>query len=142
MTLAELKKDNPALAEEAMAEARAAAAAETADAVENERKRLSDIDEVAGVFDDALVSEAKYGKTACTAQELAYRAAQTAAKKGGEFIAAMNADNAASGAQGVPAAPAPEIAVGKNATEDIVAAAKAAAAKYMETFGGGKRDEQ
>lgn len=114
-TLEELRAENPELAEALMAEAKAAVSASgtTAPAPQTgggddpalaERKRLQEIDAVAGVIDPVLVQEAKYGEKACTAQELTYRAAQAAAEKGQTFLAQMQADNQASGAQGVGAA--------------------------------------
>lgn len=44
-------------------------------AVQREQRRLQEIDQVADVFPAELVQEAKYGKRACSAQELARRAA-------------------------------------------------------------------
>lgn len=114
-TLEELRAENPELAEALMAEAKAAVSASGAaapapqtgggdDLTQAERKRLQEIDAVAGVIDPVLVREAKYGEKACTAQELTYRAAQAAAEKGQAFLAQMQADNQASGAQSVSAA--------------------------------------
>lgn len=74
-------------------------------AVSAERNRLAEIDSVASLFDPALVQEAKYGKTACDARELAFRAAKAAAAQGHEFLKNLAADNQASGAQGVEAVP-------------------------------------
>ena len=74
-------------------------------AVSAERNRLAEIDSVASLFDPALVQEAKYGKTACDARELAFRAAKAAAAQGHEFLKNLAADNAASGAQSVEAVP-------------------------------------
>ena len=48
--------------------------------------------------------EAKYGDHPCTAQELAYRMAQKAAQTGKSYMAALEADTGASGAQQVGAA--------------------------------------
>ena len=56
---------------------------------------------MAGLFDAETIREAKYGEHACTAQEMAYRAAMKAAASGGKFLAALEADNSASGAQDV-----------------------------------------
>lgn len=77
-------------------------------AVQAERQRLQEIDALASLYDAETVQAAKYGDTACTAQEMAYRAAQAAAKQGKTFLAAMEQDVAESGAQQIPAAaPAP-----------------------------------
>lgn len=115
MTIEDLKRDNPELVSQIEAEAKAAAekSAEDAvtevvkDAVEKERARLRDIDAIASLFDPALVDEAKYASP-CSAQELSYRAAQDAAKKGKNFLAAAMDDASASGASEVTSAPAPE----------------------------------
>lgn len=101
-TLAELRAAYPELTAELETEARAAGAA---DAVNAEQRRLQEIDEVAGLFDDELVQAAKYGADACTAQEFTYRAAQKATQQGRNFLTAMEADTAASGVGSIGAAP-------------------------------------
>lgn len=131
-TLEELRKEDPALAEQLMAEARAAVSASGAagapaasvtpaapaaspatptpqasgniDPAEAERQRLQDIDALAGVFDAETIHAAKYGEHRCTAQEMAYAAAQKASQQGGKFLAALLADTNGSGAQDVGAA--------------------------------------
>lgn len=112
MTLEELRQQYPDLVAQAEAEARAAAAAPPADgadpvaeAVQAEQRRLREIDEVAGALDTTLVQEAKYGKTACSAQELCYRAAKQAGQKGRKFLGDLEQDAQASGAGMVPPAP-------------------------------------
>lgn len=119
--LEELGAENPELAAALMAEAEAAcrskaepagggAPAPQADAnavtaaVQAEQKRIREIDEVSALYDADTVRAAKYGENACTAQEMTYRAAQRAAQQGKTFLAAMEDDAQASGAQGVPAA--------------------------------------
>lgn len=128
--LEELRAENPELAEQLMAEARAAvsaagqapAAAEPAahqtataqpaaqmaedDPAQMERKRIQDIDALASQFDAETIQAAKYGPDACTAQEMAYRAAQKAAKTGKSYLASMMSDTEDSGANGVGAASA------------------------------------
>ncbi len=126
--LKELRAENPELAEALMAEARAEATAsafgsgtqapatgtgaqaqatgepaDTTAAVDAERKRIQDIDALAGLYDADTIREAKYGPNACTAQEMTYRAAQKASQQGRKFLADLEADNAASGAQQVSA---------------------------------------
>ena len=81
--LEELRQENPALAEQLMAEARAAvsasgpspAAAPSAhpvqqaaeeDPVQAERRRLQDIDALAALYDAETIRAAKYGPAACT----------------------------------------------------------------------------
>lgn len=97
-TIEELRKENPELCRQLEQSA-------SEQASQNERTRLSEIDEVASLFDPTMVQEAKYGKTACDARELAFRAAKAAAAQGHEFLKNLAADNQASGAQGVEAVP-------------------------------------
>lgn len=120
-TLEELRAESPAL----VAEAESAA---SASAVQAERSRLQEIDAVAGLFSAEMVNEAKYGENACSAQELAYRAAQAAVANGQQFLNNMAADAQASGAAAVPAAPAPEEdpVPEANTPEEKMAAARAA----------------
>lgn len=47
-----------------------------------EEKRIREIDEIACLFDPETVKAAKYGPNACTAQEMAYRAAMKAVQSG------------------------------------------------------------
>jgi len=126
-TLEELRAENPALAEAFMAEARAAVSASGAvtpaptpapavtpapapqsnggdDPAQAERKRIQEIDALAGLFDAETINAAKYGDHPCTAQEMVYQAAQKASQQGGTFLAALEADTAASGVQDVGAA--------------------------------------
>ena len=124
-TLEDLRAENPALAEAFMAEARAAVSASGAaapvptpaaaptpapqssggdDPAQAERKRIQEIDALAGLFDAETINAAKYGDHPCTAQEMVYQAAQRASQQGGTFLAALEADTAASGVQGVGAA--------------------------------------
>lgn len=129
-TLEELRREDPALAEQFMAEARAAVSAsgalfapatpaapaatppaipsaqsvEAVDPAQAERQRLQDIDALAGVFDAETIKAAKYGEHPCTAKEMVYAAAQKAAQQGQKFPAALVADTDSSGAQDVGAA--------------------------------------
>ena len=117
-TVEELRAESPELVSELEAAVRA-------DATRAEQERLRGIDNIAGLFSADMVREAKYGETACTAQELAFRAAQEAAKNGQTFLANLEADAQASGAGEVPAAPAPEdtpIEEPKTAEEKLEAA--------------------
>ena len=122
--LEELRAEDPALAEQLMTEAKAAVSAagktsaatdpvpvqptvtQTAetDPAQVERKRIQDIDDLASLYDAETIHAAKYGPDACTAQEMAYRAAQKAAKTGKSYLASMMSDTEDSGAQGVGAA--------------------------------------
>lgn len=104
-TLEELRKEDPALAEQLMSEARAAVSAESDAAITAERTRLQEIDSIAGLFDAEIVREAKYGDKPCTAQEMAYRAAVQNAQQGKKFLNDAQEDYKASGADKVNAAP-------------------------------------
>lgn len=107
MTLKELREQYPELVAQAENEARAAANNESAAAVQAERERLRGIDEIAALYDDDLVAEARYGKTACDAKELAFRGAKAAAGRGQAYAANLETQASASGANSVPAAAAP-----------------------------------
>jgi len=123
MTLEEFRKENPEAAAALLAEAQADASA----AVAAERQRIADIDAVAALYDDDTVRAAKYGDTACTAQEMCYRAAVESVKLGKKYMADVNADYQESGAAKVAPAHAEE--EDKPLTnEDLVAAGRAAAA--------------
>lgn len=107
-TLEELKKENPELAEQLMAEAQAAASAESptpGNGVEAERQRLQEIDEISACFSEEMVQDAKYGANPCTAQELTYRAAKEMAKQGKKFVKELEDDAEDSGANKVNALP-------------------------------------
>lgn len=97
-TIDELRNENPELC-------RQLEQAASEQASQNERRRLSEIDEVANLFDPTLVREAKYGDIACDARELAFRAAKAAAAQGRTFLTNLQSDNETSGAQGVEAVP-------------------------------------
>lgn len=114
MTLEQLRQQEPALVSEIQSAAAAA-----------ERQRIADIDVVASLYSYELVHEAKYGEKPCTAQELTYRAAVEATKKGGQALAAMEADAAASGGANVGAAAPPSDAEGELTVEHAKAAARA-----------------
>lgn len=124
--LEELRAENPELAEAMMAEAKAAVSASgapatpaappaappavpaaqdtTPDPVKAERQRIQEIDALSSLYDAETIQAAKYGENACTAQEMAYRAAQKAAQQGKKFLGDLEDDTQASGVQGVPAA--------------------------------------
>ena len=118
--LEELRVENPELAEALMAEAKATVSASagggapapqaganaTIAAVQAEQKRIQEIDALTGVFDAETIYAAKYGEHPCTAQEMAYQAAQKAAQQGAgrDFLDKLAADVSASGVQEVGAA--------------------------------------
>ena len=129
--LEELRAENAQLASQIESEVRAAVSAESAGAIEQateaERKRISEIDEIARLYDEETVREAKYGDHPCSAQEMAFRAASKAAKSGGAFMANAKADSDASNTAQVGASAAPDEG---NKSEDVKADAKAAVASY------------
>ena len=138
MTKEELRAQYPELVAEVEADARAVVDTNAAvtEAVQAEEHRMQQIDEVSALFSDELVQEAKYGAKKCSAQELAYRAAQAAAKQGRSFLANLDKDSEESGAGSVGAAPGAG-ADGEGGEKDesspkaIEAAAKAAVAAFM-----------
>ena len=134
-TIEELRKENPELVAQLVSAERAA---ERADAIQAEQKRLQEIDDLAGLFSADLVREAKYGKKACSAQELSYRAAVDAAKNGKQFLAKMTADAKESNTDAVPAAPAhdPEPKAAEPKTEQEKEEAAKAAVKEIFHKGG------
>ena len=110
MTMEEFRAQHPDEVAQVEAEARAAIDNTEAinSAVQAERDRLAGIDEVASLFDQSLVHEAKYGEHPCTAAELALQAAQAAAHSGSRFLADAAADAEDSGANDVAAVPGAE----------------------------------
>ncbi len=143
MTLEEFRKENPEAAEALLAEAQAgvnhdeAITQARAEGAASERQRCQEIDELNGVFDAETINAAKYGENPCTAQEMAFRAAQEMAKQGKTFLNQMQADYKESGADGVNAAPASE-EDNKPMTEADRKAAGAAMAKKL----AGKKEEE
>lgn len=130
--LEELRVENAELANQLMTEAKAAASAEAgASAVAEERKRIEEIDSIASLYDDDTVKDAKYGKNACTAQEMAFRAAQNAAKKGKKFLNDAQEDFQASGADDVESVPGDEEADKPLTPEQRMAAGRADAKKIQ-----------
>lgn len=132
MTLDELRTQHPELVEQIEAAARASVdvAAARASAVRAEQDRLRAIDEVAALFDDELVAEARYGENACNAQELSYRAAQRAAAQGRQFLANLAGDTDESNASDVPAVPGAIEEMTGDTPESIEAAAKMAVENF------------
>ena len=131
MTFEEFRKENPEAAEAAIAEAQASVSHADAEAAARaaERARCEEIDALRGVFDDATIQAAKYGENPCTAQEMAFRAAQEMAKQGKTFLNQMRADYQESGADGVSSAPATEEVAKPETAEDRKAQGLAMAKK-------------
>lgn len=114
MTLDELMKTEPELAEQikasAIEEVKAEAATQIseakAEAIREERARLQAISEIACSVNDAeMVNEAMYGENACTASELALRAMQKQAKLGETYLKDRKEGLKNSGADDVEASP-------------------------------------
>lgn len=105
----ELLKENPELAaaveKELMAKAEIENKTAAEKAVEDERKRLSAIDEIAAQCSPELVSEAKYGEKACSAEQLAYRKLLDDKKKGKTYLDSMMDDSAKSNVGNILATP-------------------------------------
>ena len=123
MTLEELRQEHPELVSEIEA------SVSHNDAVAAERQRLQEIDQIAGLFSDELVVEAKYGEHPCTAQEMSYRAAQQAAQQGRSFLANLERDADDSKSASVGAAPASGTEDKPLTNADKVAAGEAMAKK-------------
>lgn len=106
-TLEELRKEYPEQIAQAETEARASVDHTEAvnAAVQAERARMQEIDEVSGSLDAETVRAAKYGDKPRTAAELLLEAAKAAAKQGKKFLSDLKDDGEASGTAGVPAAP-------------------------------------
>ncbi len=131
--LSELRTENPELATTVEQEIRSAVSADNdkavSAAVEAERSRMAEIDEIGSLYDPDLVKEAKYDKP-CSAAELALRAAKAQAKQGKHFVCDMDDDNKKSGANDVAESPAPDDAKTDDNPEDVKASAKAAVARW------------
>lgn len=119
MTLEELRQEHPEL----VSEIEASVSHNTA--VEAERQRLREIDQIAGLFSDKLVQEAKYGEHPCSAMELSHRAAMAAVKQGTNFLTNLQADANESGTANVGAAPTTEGGDAPKTEEQKMASARA-----------------
>lgn len=103
MTLEELKKQHPELVTAIEDEARQTA---NASAIESERKRIKEIEEIENsIADKELVNEAKYGDKPMDAKELAFMAMKKNAHIGAEYLDSMKNETEKSGANDVGATP-------------------------------------
>ena len=143
MTLEELRAQYPDEIAQVEAAARASADATEAvnAAVQAERTRMQEIDEVACLLDPAAVREAKYGDKPCTAAELVMADAKKRAKQGKKFLADLKEDGEESGTAGVPAAPAPEDDPEDEGEEDKTPEARMNKARSMVSDLLGKKKE-
>ena len=133
--LEELRTENPELAAQVEADVRAGLPADSDvnAAVEAERNRLREIDEISALYGDEAVQAAKYGDHPMTAAQLAFEQAKAAATQGTAFAAAMRED--AAQANSVPAA---ATKADDDGEVNVEAAAKADYAKYKERKEGKK----
>ena len=115
------------------------------DPVAAERRRMQEIDEFACFCDAETVREAKYGATACSAQEMLARAARKAKQTGRNFLSSLEADTKDSGTMNVSASPGtsgqdiPAAGGGQN-RQDVRAAAKRDVARYLAMKEGKKHE--
>lgn len=124
MTEQELRAQYPEIVEQVEANARAAGNSDAVNAaVQAEQNRIREIDEVACLYSEEMVREAKYGEKACTAQQLAYNAARAAAAKGKQVLADLDDDAQASGTANVGAAAPPATEGGDEINVDHARAA-------------------
>ena len=93
-------------------------------AIEAERKRIQEIEEIANTIDADLVHEAKFGNNACDAKELALRAMQRDIEKNKSALEDLQADSEESKVNEVESVKGAEIVdeehLNKNQIEDAV----------------------
>ncbi|MFQ8761796.1 MAG: hypothetical protein ACLSAF_22355 [Intestinimonas sp.] len=77
------------------------------------------------------MQHAKYGDKPCSAADLLMAAAKTAAKQGKKFLADLKEDGEESGAEGVPAAPAPADRMSQGETRERYPEARMTNARSM-----------
>lgn len=71
-------------------------------AIQAERARMQEIDEISGLLDATDVQQAKYGDKPCSAADLLMAAAKNAAKQGKKFLTDLKDDSEESGARAFP----------------------------------------
>lgn len=103
MTVEELRREHPELVKEIENSERKKA---TEEAVEAERQRIRDIEEIeAAVADKELIKEAKYGDKSVTASELALKAMKKQAELGNLFLQKNKEDVQTSGTEDINGVP-------------------------------------
>lgn len=106
MTKKELMDSQPDLYNEIIREVQAGMEDKISAAVETERKRIQEIDEIANAVGDAeLVKNAKFGENPMNASQMALEALKKQNKIGARFLDGMAADAGNSGAAGVKPLP-------------------------------------
>lgn len=102
-TLAELRSAYPELCAQLENELKASAKSEGAKA---ERERIKGIEDIQNAIGDArLITEAKFGESPMTAEQLAFKAMQAQAAIGATVLNDLQQDAKSSGAENVEAAP-------------------------------------
>lgn len=119
ITLEDLKANRPdlvsAITETALTDEKQA----IADAVDAERTRIQEIEEIeASVNDEELVNEAKYGEKKMSASELALASMKAQAQQASDFLKAQAQDAADSGVADVTATPHADAATEKDQKAD------------------------
>ena len=89
-------------------------------AIEAERKRIQEIEEIAKDIDADLVQEAKFGNNTCDAKELALRAMQRNIEKNKTALEDLKADSEVSKVNEVEAAQSPEIVDEEKLTQNQI----------------------
>lgn len=103
MTLEELKAQHPELVTAIEDAARETA---SASAVESERQRIREIEQIENsIADKELVNEAKFGEKPMDAKELAFMAMKKNTQIGAEYLEGMKNETEKSGANSVGAVP-------------------------------------
>lgn len=106
LTVEMVQKEAPEVYEEIMNMAKKEPAKDSINqAVMAERNRIKEIEEISNQCSAEMVNEAKYGETACTAQELALRAMKKSSEAQAAFLQANANDTANSGTEDVAGAP-------------------------------------
>lgn len=108
-------------------------------AIKLERERLQAIDAIAKQIDSDLVQEAKYGKTACNASELAFRAMQREAEKGNKALQSLESDNENSKANDISSVPGATTVLDDKKSEEI--AREQAVKELMEKINKSKEEK-
>ena len=102
MTRQEIKEKYPYVYNEIIRETQAEQSGAVSEAVEQERKRLREIDEIANaVGDENLIREAKYGEKTMNASELALLALRKQSEERKGILENMGMETKASGAEAV-----------------------------------------
>lgn len=100
----ELKEEVEGVVRDAVAESEAVQEQMVNEAVEAERKRIKDIEDISASIPANMVADAKY-ENPCDAKELAFKALKADTEKAGNYMEQAVKDTEKSGAKEVPATP-------------------------------------